>query len=84
MRPAPRPLFFSACVAGMALANNISTRKISRRGVGGSAQRLQAAVEQLTGGHSTLPLDFFLAISAGECLVVSAVLWPCVALSPTH
>jgi hypothetical protein len=67
-----RPLFFSACV-GMVLVNNISARKISRREVGGPAQRLQAAVEQLTGGHSTPTLDFFRAISAGECLVVSIV-----------
>jgi hypothetical protein len=67
-----RPLFFSACV-GMALINNTSARKNSRREVGGPAQRLQAAVEQLTGGHSTLTLDFFRAISAGECLVVSTV-----------
>ena len=67
-----RPLFFSACV-GMVLVNNISARKISRREVGGPAQRLQAAVEQLTGEHSTPTLDFFRAISAGECLVVSTV-----------
>ena len=67
-----RPLFFSACV-GMVLVNNISARKISRREVGGPAQRLQAAVEQLTGEHSTPTLDFFRAISAGECLVVSIV-----------
>jgi hypothetical protein len=55
--------------------NNISARKKSRRGVGGPAQRLQAAVEQLTGGHPTpaLGLDFFRAISAGECLVGSTV-----------
>jgi hypothetical protein len=70
----PRPLFFSACV-GMVLVNNISARKISRCEVGGPAQRLQAAVEQLTGGHftPTPTLDFFRAISAGECLVVSTV-----------
>ena len=67
-----RPLFFSACV-GMVLVNNISARKKSRREVGGPAQRLQAAVEQLTGEHSTPTLDFFPAISAGECLVVSIV-----------
>ena len=67
-----RPLFFSACV-GMVLVNNISARKFSRREVGGPAQRLQAAVEQLTGEHSTPTLDFFRAISAGECLVVSIV-----------
>ena len=67
-----RPLFFSACV-GMVLVNNISARKKSRREVGGPAQRLQAAVEQLTGEHSTPTLDFFRAISAGECLVVSSV-----------
>ena len=57
----------------MVLVNNISARKISRREVGGPAQRLQAAVEQLTGEHSTPTLDFFRAISAGECLVVSTV-----------
>ena len=57
----------------MVLVNNISARKISRREVGGPAQRLQAAVEQLTGEHSTPTLDFFRAISAGECLVVSIV-----------
>jgi hypothetical protein len=69
-----RPLFFSACVGvGMVLVNSISARKISRREVGGPAQRLQAAVEQLTGEHSTPTLDFFRAISAGECLVVSSV-----------
>jgi hypothetical protein len=46
--------------------------KKSRREVaGGPAQRLQAAVEQLTGEHSTPTLDFFRAISAGEGLVVS-------------
>jgi hypothetical protein len=67
-----RPLFFSACV-GIVLVNNISARKNSRRGVGGPAQRLQAAVEQLTGEHSTPTLDFFRAISAGEYLVVSIV-----------
>jgi hypothetical protein len=39
--------------------------------VRGPAQRLQAAVEQLTGEHSIPTLDFFRAISAGECLVVS-------------
>jgi hypothetical protein len=55
------------------LANNISAQKNSRREVGAPAQRLQAAVEQLTGGHSTPTLDFFRAISAGECLVVSTV-----------
>jgi hypothetical protein len=54
----------------MALANDISARKISRREVGG---RLQAAVEQLTGGDSTPTPDFFRAISAGERLVVSIV-----------
>jgi hypothetical protein len=53
-----RPLFFSACV-GMVLVNNISARKYSRREVGGPAQRLQAAVEQLTGEHSTPPLTSF-------------------------
>jgi hypothetical protein len=37
------------------------------------AQRLQAAVEQLTGEHFTHTPDFFRAISAGECLVVSIV-----------
>jgi hypothetical protein len=67
-----RPLFFSACV-GMVLVNNISARKKSRREVGGPAQRLQAAVEQLTGEHSAPTLNFFRAISAGECLVVSIV-----------
>jgi hypothetical protein len=67
-----RPLFFSACV-GMVLVNNSFARNISRREVGGPAQRLQAAVEQLTGEHSTPTLDFFRAISAVECLVVSIV-----------
>jgi hypothetical protein len=67
-----RPLFFSAFV-DMVLVNNIFARKFSRREVGGPAQRLQAAVEQLTGEHSTPTLDFFRAISAGECLVVSIV-----------
>jgi hypothetical protein len=42
----------------MVLANDISARKNSRREVGGPAQRLQAAVEQLTGEHSTPTLDF--------------------------
>jgi hypothetical protein len=46
------PCLFSACV-GMVLVNNISARKISRREVGGPAQRLQAAVRQLTGEQST-------------------------------
>jgi hypothetical protein len=41
--------------------------------VGGPAQRLQAAVEQLTGEHSTPTPGFFRATSAGECLVVSTV-----------
>jgi hypothetical protein len=59
-----RPLFFSACV-GIVLVNNISSRKNSRREVGGPAQRLQAAVEQLTAGEHPAPaLDFFRAISA--------------------
>jgi hypothetical protein len=58
----------------MVLVNNISARKKSRREVDDPAQRLQAAVEQLTGEHSTHPtLDFFPAIAAGECLVVSTV-----------
>jgi hypothetical protein len=39
-----RPLLFSACV-GMVLVNSTTARKISRREVGGPAQRLQAAVE---------------------------------------
>ena len=80
-----RPLFFSACV-GMVLVNNIFARKFSRREVGGPAQRLQAAVEQLTGEHSTPTLDFFRAISARECLVVSTVALSmcCVAPSSTH
>jgi hypothetical protein len=70
-----RPLFFSACVR-MVLVNNISARKKSRREVGGPAQRLQArqsSNSRLTGEHSTPTLDFFRAISAGECLVVSTV-----------
>jgi hypothetical protein len=67
-----RTPFFSACV-GMALVNNISAPKKSRRGVGGPAQQLQAAVEQLTGGHPTTTPDFIRAISAGECLVVRPV-----------
>jgi hypothetical protein len=71
-----RRLFFSACV-GMVLVNNISARKKSRREVGGPAQRLQAAVEQLTGGHSAPTLDFFRVISAGECLVVSILALAC-------
>jgi hypothetical protein len=50
------------------IVNNTPARKNSRREVGGPAQRLQAAVEQLTGEHSTPTLDFFRAISAGECL----------------
>jgi hypothetical protein len=66
------PCFFPAC-DGMVLVNNTSARKFSRREVGGPAQRLQAAVEQLTGEHSTPTLDFFRATSAGECLVVSTV-----------
>jgi hypothetical protein len=49
-----RSLFCSACV-GMILVNNISARKNSRREVGGPAQRLQAAVEQLTGEHCIPP-----------------------------
>jgi hypothetical protein len=65
-----RAPFLSACV-GVVLVNNISARKKSHREVDGPAQRLQAAVEQLTGEHSTPNLDFFRAISAGECLVVS-------------
>jgi hypothetical protein len=76
---ARRALFFCACV-GMSLANNISARFFSPRGVGGPAQRLQAGVrqrEQVTRGtsdqHPTPALDFFRAISAGECLLVSTV-----------
>jgi hypothetical protein len=62
----------------MILVNNISARKISRREVGGPAQRMQAAVEHLTPGeHSTPALYFFRAISAGECLVVSTVALAC-------
>jgi hypothetical protein len=61
-----------------ALVNDISARKNSqiraaKLVVGGPAQRLQAAVEQLTGEHPTPTLDFFRVISAGECLVVSIV-----------
>jgi hypothetical protein len=67
-----RPPFFSACV-GMILVNNISARNFSRREVGGPAQRLQAGVRQLTGGHPTPTLDFFRAISAGECFIVIIV-----------
>jgi hypothetical protein len=48
------PLFFPACV-GIVPENHISARKKSRREVGGPAQRLQAAVEQLTGGHPDRP-----------------------------
>jgi hypothetical protein len=55
----------------MVLVNNISARKKMRREVGGPAQRLKVAVEQLTGEHSTPTVDFFRAISAGGCLVVS-------------
>jgi hypothetical protein len=66
-----RAPFFSACV-GMALVNNISARNKSRREVGDPAQRLQAAVEQLTGEYSTPTLDFFPEISAEECLVLSS------------
>jgi hypothetical protein len=50
-------LFFCACV-GMSLANNISARKISRREVGGPAQRLQAGFrqrERVTRGHIPPP-----------------------------
>jgi hypothetical protein len=48
------------CLRVLALAvNNISARKKSRREVGGPAQRLQAAVEQLTGEHSTPTLTSF-------------------------
>jgi hypothetical protein len=44
---APRPVFLRVHVhVGMSLANNISARKFSRRGVGGPAQRLQAGVRQ--------------------------------------
>jgi hypothetical protein len=63
----------------MVLVNSTSARKKSRREVsangevGDSSQRLQAAVEQLTGGHSTPTPDFFPAISAGGCSVVSTV-----------
>jgi hypothetical protein len=63
------PCFFCVCWHG-ALVNNISARINSRREAGGPAQRLQAAVEQLTGEHSTPTLDFFRAISAGECLCI--------------
>jgi hypothetical protein len=70
---ARRALFFCACV-GMSLANNVSGRKNSRREVCGPAQRLQAGVRQRdTGAHPTPTLDFFRAISAGECLLVSTV-----------
>jgi hypothetical protein len=57
----------------MVLVNNMSARKNSRREVGGPAQRLQAAVEQLTGEHPTPTPDFFRAISAGGCLVVNSL-----------
>jgi hypothetical protein len=62
----------------MSLASNISARNISRREVGGPAQRLQAGVRQReqvtrgTGAHPTPTPDFFRAISAGECLVLSS------------
>jgi hypothetical protein len=53
---------------------NISARKKSRREIGGPAQRLQARVQKLTGGHhSHSTAHFFRATSAGECLVVSTV-----------
>jgi hypothetical protein len=55
------------------LVNDIPARKLSRREVGGPAQRLQVGVRQLTGKHSTPTLDFFRVISAGECLVVITV-----------
>jgi hypothetical protein len=56
--------------------NNISARKKSRREVGGPAQRLQAGVRQRervtrARAHPTPTLDFFRAISAGECVFVS-------------
>jgi hypothetical protein len=38
-----------------------------------TAQRLQAGVRQLTGGHSAPTPDLFRAISAGERLLVSTV-----------
>jgi hypothetical protein len=60
----------------MVLVNNISARKISRFGaklVVLLSDCKRQAVEQLTGEYSTPTLDFFRAISAGECLVVSIV-----------
>jgi hypothetical protein len=57
----------------MVPVNNISARKISRREVGGPAQRLQGGSRATHGEHSTPTLYFFRAISAGECLVVFIV-----------
>jgi hypothetical protein len=58
-----RPRFFPPACVGMAIANDISTRKKSRREVGGPAQRLQAGVRQrermTRGGIPPPPLIFF-------------------------
>jgi hypothetical protein len=60
----PCPLFFF-CVCWHGTSKQYFRSKKTE--VGGPAQRLQAAVEQLTGGHSNPALDFSRAISAGEC-----------------
>jgi hypothetical protein len=59
----------------MVLANDISARKKSRREVGGPAQRLQVELFTASGKRqsSNSRGNFFRAISAGECLVVSIV-----------
>jgi hypothetical protein len=87
-----RPLFFSACV-GMVLAQAVSSKQHSRFPLEKNrAAKLvvllsdfkrQSSNSQLTGEHPTPTLDFFRAISAGECLVVSTVALY-VAPSPTQ
>jgi hypothetical protein len=71
-----RALFFFMCV-GMSLANNISARFFftpqSWWSCSATASGSPAARAGDTGAHLTPTPDFFRAISAGECLVVSTV-----------
>jgi hypothetical protein len=70
------PCFFCACV-GMSLANNISARFFfaprSWWSCSATASGSPEARAGDTGAHPTPALDFFRAISAGECLLVSTV-----------
>jgi hypothetical protein len=67
---APPPGFFFMCWHGRS-KQHFRSKTIAPKSWWSCLQRLQTGVRQLTGGHSTLTLEFFRAISAGGCLVVS-------------